>query len=1105
MFSGSRHCYPRFLPSHQLTLFTHLKNAPFFVAAIWIFLCGASQLLASVATTTTLGVTSGGSTVTTVTSGSAITLTATVTVGGTAVTPGQVNFCDASAPYCTDIHIIGTAQLSPAGTATLTLVPGNGVHSYKAVFLGTGSDATSSSSVTTLTVTGSGRYSTTTSITQTGSTGNYTLTATVSGGEDIVPSGTVSFLDTNNSNYVLGTAALGGGQNTPTFGFTASSTPATNSYPQSVTVADFNGDGKADLAIPLANESTPVSILLGNGDGTFTAAPATPISGLYEGAGSAVAGDFNGDGKADLAITAPDIDTVVVMLGNGDGTFTAGQTIADTDGPFFITTGDFNGDGKADLAVANPGGQDVTILLGNGDGTFTTASTVAVGGEPDSIAVADFNGDGNADLATVNENTNSVTVLLGAGDGTFNEASSSPATGYAPVSIVTGDFNGDGKPDLAVANSNVDTLEPGSVTILLGVGDGTFTPGAATLATGYLPYSVAVGDFNGDGKADLVTANASGNVAIVSNGIGIGTATVLLGNGDGTFATAASPAAGENPLFAAVGDFNGDGFADLVAVNGVTNSVTVLLSELTETASVTVSGISLLGTGNHAVSARYPGDVNYSASVSGTTALTAQPATTKLSLSANATSTTSGGPIVLTATLSPFLVQGLSATGTVSFYNDGTNLGTAALSNGAATLDVASLPAGTNSITASYSGDANFAAATASSIDVTISAQAPITTKLSLSANATSTTSGGPIVLTATLSPSVVQGLSATGTVSFFNGSTNLGAAPLSNGAATLDVASLPAGTNSITASYSGDANFAGVTSSSINVTISAQVAATLTLSANPSSSTYGGQVVLTATLSPSVVQGLSATGTVSFYNGSASLGVAALTGGVATLNVTSLPVGTGDITASYSGDANFPAATSTVTNVTVSAPIAPDFSISVNPSTLTLGQGATGTAAFTITPTGGFNQTLQFSCSGLPANSSCTFSPASITPNGAAVVSTLTITTNVQTASVPLQRTSWLAVAIFFCPGGFASVLGCLGLRRRKLSPGERFFICLFLVLGVLTMGLITGCGGSNGQVNSGGGPITPSGTNTVSVMASSTGSSGLSHNASLTVTITN
>ncbi|WP_353063690.1 FG-GAP-like repeat-containing protein [Tunturibacter psychrotolerans] len=971
---------------------SYLKVVALWIAAIGLFFCEGSQpLFAGVPTTTTLGVTSGGNTVNTVSSGSLITLTATVLAGSAAVTTGQVNFCDASAPYCTDIHILGTAQLSTAGTATLNFVPGIGSHSYKSVFQGTSSDAASSSSVSSLTVTGSGSYPTITSIVETGIAGNYTLAATLSGNEGIVPTGTVSFLDTNNTNFVLATALLGTGQSVHALGFLNSSNPGTNPNPQSVAVADFNGDGKADLAISvysIFSSRSVVSILLGNGDGTFTTAPAVPVTGMN--AGSIVAGDFNGDGKPDFVITLPDNNALLVMLGNGDGTFTQGQKITDADIPFFVTTGDFNADGKADLAVANPSGRNVTVLLGNGDGTFTTVSTPALSGVPVSIAVGDFNGDGNADLAVADEESNTVTVLLGKGDGTFTETASSPATGSDPLSIVTGDFNGDGNADLAVANGDND-----SVTILLGVGDGTFTPGAAMPATGSLPYSVAVGDFNGDGKADLATSNVGSN-----------TATVFLGNGDGTFTMAASPPAGSDPLFAAVGDFNGDGFADLVAINNNTNSATVLLSQLTEMATATVSGVSPLGTGPHAVVASYPGDVNYSASVSGTTTLTAQTAMTTLSLTANPTNATYGGQVVLTAIVSPPLVQGLNATGTITFYSGSTSLGTATLSSGVATLNVTSLAVGADSITASYAGDTNFAGATSSSIRVTITAPLPAST--------------------------------------------------------------------------------------------------TLSLSANPTNAAPGGQVILTATLSPSRVQGLSATGAVTFYNGSTSLGTATLSSGAATLNVTSLPVGADSITASYAGDANFASATSSSTNVTVIAPIAPiarDFSIAINPSALTVGQGSTGNVVLTIAPTGGFNQQVQFSCSGLPADSLCTFSPATVTPNGAAVVSTLTISTNVQTSSLAMPRNSWLSAVMFFVPGGFASALGCVGLRRRKLSRRRRIGINLFLVLSVLTMGIATGCGSSS-KGNQKVGATTYSGTSTVSVAAST--SAGSSHSTSLNLTIT-
>jgi hypothetical protein len=212
-------------------------------------------------TATTLAVTSAGTPVTSVASGSVVTLTATVKSGSAAVTVGQVNFCDASATYCTDIHLLGTAQLTIAGTGALSFVPGIGSHGYKAVFAGTPNGATayagSSSSDLALSVTGT--YPTTTAIAASGSVGDYTLTATVSGDAPVLAAlaGTVSFVDTTNNNSVLGTAALGTG--TAVLTFSNSNNPATNPFPQSVAVADFNGDGKLDLAVPVYSIFTPLS------------------------------------------------------------------------------------------------------------------------------------------------------------------------------------------------------------------------------------------------------------------------------------------------------------------------------------------------------------------------------------------------------------------------------------------------------------------------------------------------------------------------------------------------------------------------------------------------------------------------------------------------------------------------------------------------------------------------------------------------------------------------------------------------------------------------------------------------------------------------------
>jgi len=330
------------------------------------------------------------------------------------------------------------------------------------------------------------------------------------------------------------------------------------SAPYSVTAGDFNGDGKSDLAVAT---DVGISVLLGNGDGTFQTA-------VNYGAGNqpsfAVAGDFNSDGKLDLAVADGLSGTVAVLLGNGDGTFQAGHNVGAGWAPLSIAASDFNSDGKLDLAVVNsgsPSGGSVTVLLGAGDGSFTmTPVSFGVGSLPWFVAVGDFNGDDKPDLAVAHRVPDSVSVLLGKGDGTF-QAAVNFAAGTNPASVAIGDFNGDGKTDLAVAFTG--TYTNGSVSVLLGKGDGTFEA-AVNYGAGTNPVSVAAGDFNGDGKLDLAVANQGATP--ISNQ-SRGTVSVLLGNGDGTFQVAVNYGAGIGPASVAVGDFNGDGKPDLAVAN----------------------------------------------------------------------------------------------------------------------------------------------------------------------------------------------------------------------------------------------------------------------------------------------------------------------------------------------------------------------------------------------------------------------------------------------------------------------------------------------------------------------------------------------------------
>jgi hypothetical protein len=391
---------------------------------------------------------------------------------------------------------------------------------------------------------------------------------------------------------------------TPTVVFAAQHTFAVGTAPIGVAVADFNGDGRPDLAVT-DNSAGTVSVLFNQ----TTAGATTPsfTTAIPYAVGNTplfvLAADFNGDGRPDLAVLNNNAKTVSVLLntalaGASTPSFGLQQTFAIGSGAAQMVTADFNGDGRPDLAVANFADNSVTVLLNTtpaGAATVSfSAQTLAVGSEPEGITAADFNGDGRPDLVVTNYAAGTVSVLLNttpAGNATASFAARQTfATGTNPRAVIAADLNGDGLPDLAVANSTNK-----SVSVLLN----TTAPGAQaasfaaqqTFAVGNGPFALTAADFSGEGRIDLGVANdIDTTVSVLENTTTPGASTV-------SFAAQQTFAVGSNSEGVLAADFNGDGRPDLVASNTVSNTASVLLNTQFPFAQTTPVVVGQFGTG----------------------------------------------------------------------------------------------------------------------------------------------------------------------------------------------------------------------------------------------------------------------------------------------------------------------------------------------------------------------------------------------------------------------------------------------------------------------------------------------------------------------------
>jgi len=829
----------------------------------------------------------------------------------------------------------------------------------------------------------------------------------------------------------------------------------------SLVVDDVNGDGKPDLIFgPQTFSSAAITVLPGTGNGTFGA----PIGSVTVKAAGVppLTGDFNGDGKRDLLLGN-------ILFGNGDGTFTLGPVAPGAnDATVNFAIGDFNKDGKDDIAVYTPNG--ISIDLSNGDGTFSAFGPTYAGIYGEFIMdVTDIDGDGNLDLVVGTGQsgiylppTNGlgiIMILMGNGDGTFRGAPVYPhaAGGGLHGAFAAGDFNNDGNIDVL----SIASQQGGGLLLLTGNGKGTLTP--QTINTSVGTSFVAAADINGDGKLDAVTLTSttdnSGNVNLAL--------VTLKGNGDGTFATPVSYPVGTpspNGFFPdlALGDTRATGKPDAVLYEN--GSLYLLENNGTGTFATPV----LVDTEN-GFQALAVADVNGdgNADIVAVTSTPVNPTTTTNSLLVYLSqgNGTFAAPVTVAASLTDaadMIVADVNKDGKpdivllTSNSNTGVSSLTSYLGHGDGTFST-----GVNSTLVGFGPDSLAVA------DVN--------------------GDGNPDMLIGACCGNTLASIAfGNGDGTFAaNYGISIGQSTTAVGFADLNNDGRPDLLLATNGNLVTSLNEFGSASTTLAPT-------TTTLTLSPTAPTPGQSVTFTATLAPTTGSG-SPTGTVTFLDGTTAIGTGSLAAGVATFSTASLSVGTHNIIAAYGGDTANAASSSSPVVVTITAAPAGDFSIALSPATGSVSPGASATSTITITPSGGFSQAISLACSGLPANSTCTFSPTSVTPNGTATsTSTLTIATDVKTASLSTKplRTPGGATSLAMLAGGGS--LGLLLLRRRRKYP-RLWLLQMGLVAAFVFTSVMIGCG-------HGASATTPTGTSQITI----TGTSGATtHSATYSLTI--